>query len=163
MPKHKQRAPTKARERMIISGRSLNSAQEQLWRVANGDLNSGDLQRMKRGLDRLRELEAILEVERREGEVRTGLDDTMALALARGEKIEISEQRATIGRVRVVTRDGLETLARSGAISALQLRAGMIYRALYEAADPERDLRSQNDRAGPVYRRWALTAGSWTE
>ena len=46
------------------------------------------------------------------------------------------------GRVRVRSRDGLETLERTGAITPAQFRAGMVYRDLYEATDPERDLRS---------------------
>lgn len=143
MARHKQRSPTRTRHRVVINDRSLSPAQERLWRAANADLASGDFQRMHQGLERLRGLEAVLETEQLESEVRTGLDDTVALALARGEKIEISQQPETMGRVRVRTRDGLETLARAGAISETQFKAGMIYRELYEAADPERDLRSQ--------------------
>src|SRR5271168_1648360 len=120
MAKRKQRPQIRAQHRPIINGRPLNPLQERLWRAANADLDSGDFQRMKQGLERLRGLEAALEAEQCEGEVKTGLDDTVALALARGEKVEISKQPETMGRVRIRTRDGLETLARSGAINAIQ-------------------------------------------
>ncbi len=74
-----------------------------------------------------------------------GLDETARLERERGERIEISKQAESRGRIRVRSRDGLETLATSGAISAIQYRAGLLYRNLYEATDPERGLKSHMD------------------
>lgn len=95
---------------------------------------------MRRGLAALAALEAELANERAAISVRDGLADTMALERARGEKIEFTGGGTARNRVRVRTRDGLESLQRAGTISDGQFRAGLLYRGLYEAADPKRDL-----------------------
>jgi hypothetical protein len=131
------------RPRLAINGQPLSARQELDWRRANEDLISGDFSRIKRGVDALRVLEAALRTEQIAALVRQGVDDTIALERERGETIEISQRPESRGRVRIQTRDGLETLRRSGAIDGVQFRAGLLYRELYEAVDPERDLRSQ--------------------
>ena len=131
------------RPRLSINGQVLNARQEQEWRRANEDLASRDLPRIKRGVESLRQLEVALCDQQAAAGVRQGLDDTLALERGRGEAIEISRSPLSPGRVRIKSRDGLETLQRSGAVTGAQFRAGLLYRELYEAADPERDLRSQ--------------------
>ena len=138
--KHKPK-PTVARPR--VNDAPLTAVQEQLWRAANDDLTSADFARRKRGHGRLRLLEAELADEQRVQSVRRGIDESAALAKARGEQVEVSKSPDARGRVRIRSRDGLETLERSGAISQVQFKAGLFYRTLYEATDPERDLRSQ--------------------
>ena len=69
----------------------------------------------------------------------------MSLERLRGEGIEVSKDAQHRGRIRIRTRDGLETLAASGSITATQYRAGLLYRGLYEATDPERGLKSHMD------------------
>lgn len=139
------RRKTKARvvgAGVVINGRVLNAMQERTWRLANEEIASAEFDRVKRGAIALRVLEAELAADRASAEVQAGLDDTLELARARGEKMEVSKRPESLGRVRIRTRDGLETLERSGAITAVQFRAGLLYRDLYEATDPERDLRS---------------------
>jgi hypothetical protein len=131
------------RPRLAINGRPLTAQQEQDWRRANDDLGSGDFTRVKRGVDVLRRLESVLRAEQDAAGVRQGLADTIALERGRGEVVEVSQRAEFRGRVRIQTRDGLETLQKSGTIDGRQFKAGMVYRELYEAADPERDLRSQ--------------------
>src|SRR6202012_4850166 len=105
----------------------LNAAQEQVWRTGNEDVGSGELVRMKRGLAALRRLEHELEIQGAAESVRQGVAESVALELARGAKIEISKRQETRGRVRIRTRDGLETLATSGAIDQAQYKAGLLY------------------------------------
>lgn len=140
------RARTKTladRPRPSINGRPLTAAQQLDWRRANDHLASGDLARVKRGVELLRQLEAALRAAETEASVRAGIDDTIRLERGRGETVQVSTRSDAGGRIRIRSRDVLETLQRSGAINDVQFRAGMIYRGLYEAADPERDLRSQ--------------------
>ena len=91
----------------------------------------------------LRVLEAQLSDVRAEYAVRQGIEETIALARTRGERVEVSKRGESRARVRIRSRDGLETLESTGAINAVQYKAGLFYRGLYEATDPERDLRSQ--------------------
>lgn len=138
-----KRKTASVRPRLAINGRPLTTLQEQSWRGANDDLASGDLARVRRGVETLRTLEAVLSADDAADSIRLGLDDTVALERGRGETIDISRRPETRGRIRIQTRDGLETLRRSGAIDGVQFKAGMLYREIYETADPERDLRSQ--------------------
>jgi len=138
--KHPPRAPV---ARASINGVSLTSSQAQAWRAGNDDLASDDVQRRKRGHFRLRALETELAVRQADDRIERGIDETIALARGRGEAIDVSGQAPRRRRIRIRSRDGLETMAASGSISALQQRAGLLYRDLYEATDPERDLRSQ--------------------
>jgi hypothetical protein len=138
------------RPRLSVNGRALTTAQEQDWRRANDDIVSGDFQRLKRGVETLVVLEAALRDGNEAASLRRGLADTIALERERGEVVEVVGRLENLGRVRIRTRDGLETLQRSGAIDGMQFKAGMLYRELYEATDPERDLRSQmNDLDRP--------------
>ena len=140
--KRKQRAD---RPRLTINGQALTPQQERRWRLATDDLASGEAERIKRGGLALRALEADLAADAASAQVRLGLDETLRLERLRGERLEVSKQSETRGRIRVRTRDGLETLAGSGAITARQYRAGLLYRNLYEATDPERGLKSHMD------------------
>jgi len=145
-----KRKPVLERPRLSINGRALTSAQEQDWRRANADIASGDFARVQNGVEILRDLETALLAGQTATSVRLGLADTIALERGRGEVVEIVGRLENLGRVRVRTRDGLETLQKSGAIDAAQFKAGMFYRELYEAADPERDLRSQMHDLGRI-------------
>jgi hypothetical protein len=136
--RHKPYVPA---ERTQINGRALTPSQDQAWRAANDDLASADPQRRMRGHGALRALEAELVGRQADDGIQRGIDETVALGRARGETIEVSKGASR--RIRNHSRDGLQTLVATGAISALQQRAGLLYRDLYEATDPERDLRSQ--------------------
>jgi hypothetical protein len=161
----KSRKKTAAvRPRLAINGRPLSAAREQAWRRANDDIASGDFVRVRHGVEVLRGLEAALRADDLAASVQAGLSDTIALERGRGETVEVSGQ-GVHGRVRIKSRDGLETLRRSGAINGVQFRAGMLYRDLYEAADPERDLRSQMHDLGRRSAGSALSAAgeAWQE
>jgi hypothetical protein len=143
------------RQRLAVNGRRLSLTQEQDWRRATDDLASGDFARVQRGVRTLRGLEATLRADEAAASVRAGLSETLALERSRGEVVEVRSRAEALARVRIRSRDGLESLHRSGAVDAIQFRAGMAYRDLYEAADPERDLRSQMrdlDRFGAAAR-----------
>ncbi len=152
-----------ARPSVVVSGQILNLAQEQVWCTANEDVGSGELARMKRGLTALRGLERALELQASASAVRRGLAESVALEAARGEKLEVSKRQESRGRVRIRTRDGLETLERSGAIDQIQYKAGLLYRDLYEATDPERDLRSHLEGLEPRGRVGEVAAEAWAE
>lgn len=59
-----------------------------------------------------------------------GLEQTVALARQRGEKVE----RAG-GRLRITSRDGLQTLFEQGGLERPEYEAGMMYRRCYETLD----------------------------
>lgn len=141
MPKPRRKAAP-PQPPVVVSGQILASPQEQVWRLANEDIASGQMMRMRRGMAALRGLERELADRMAATEVRRGLDESVLLERARGEKVELARSPDGFSRIRIRTRDGLETLRRSGAIGAAQHRAGLLYRDLYEATDPERDLRS---------------------
>ena len=121
----------------------LSAGQTAILRAADHDAAAPGALERARAAARLRLLEAELARARAAAQVRDGLTESLSMARARGETVEVVSGADGYGRVRVASRDGLETLARSGAITPPQFRAGMLYRDLYEAADPERDLRSQ--------------------
>jgi hypothetical protein len=137
--RHKPHVPI---ARAHINGHALSPSQDQVWRAANDDLASDDRRRRERGHLALRALETELAGRGADEAIERGIDETVALGRARGETIEVAKT-ATRRRIHIRSRDGLATLAATGAISALQQRAGLLYRDLYEATDPERDLRSQ--------------------
>ncbi|HEX4181144.1 MAG TPA: hypothetical protein VHY32_10170 [Caulobacteraceae bacterium] len=149
MVKPRRKPPTE-RPRLLVNDSPLTAAQEQDWRRANDDIASGDFARAQRGVEALRALEAALRAGQIAASVGSGLNDTIALEKARGEVVEVAGPFFNRSRVRIRSRDGLETLHRSGAIDGAQFKAGMLYRDLYEAADPERDLRSQMNDLGRV-------------
>lgn len=136
------------RPRLTINDRTLTATQEQAWRRASDDLASGDFARVKQAVGVLRALETALRADQAAASVRQGLGDTITLERGRGEIVEVTGRLECGARVRIRSRDGLETLQRSGAIDPRQFKAGMLYRDLYEAADPERDLRSQMQDLG---------------
>jgi hypothetical protein len=138
----KARKTTRAgRPRLKVNDRVLTPAQEASLRAAGQEAQAPDV--AARAAAKLQALEAALTRDRAEAEVREGLTESLALARARGERVEQVSAGDPVRRVRVLSRDGLESLARGGAITGAQFAAGMLYRGLYEAADPERDLRSQ--------------------
>ena len=140
-----KRKPRNERARRTINGRALTPAQERRWRLAGDDLASNDPDRVRRGGLSLRGLEAELAEDLDAERIRVGIDETVRLERLRGEQVDISKADKAGGRIRVSSRDGLETLAASGAITASQYRAGLLYRGLYEATDPERGLKSHMD------------------
>ena len=150
----RRKARTRAdRPAVVINGWRLNPRQQGVWRAANDDLESGEAYRVRRGLTAVAALETELGAAREDAAVSEGVNDTLRLERLRGEHVERSgRDEGGRCRVRIRTRDGLETLERSGAISPTQYRAGLLYRDLYEAADPERDLQSHmrdlNHRGG---------------
>lgn len=161
-------AKAKRRQRMtrpavIVNGQILNAGQEMVWRLANEDIGSGELARMKRGLSALRLLEHDFDAQASATALSRGLAESVALERSRGEKVEIGKQPEMQGRIRIRTRDGLETLARSGAINRSQHKAGLLYRDLYEATDPERDLRSHLETLDRPGRSGEAAAEAWAE
>ncbi len=138
--RRRARAPAVA---IKINDQVLSGAQGLALRAAEADAQSRSFAERVRAAARFQALEAELEQRRVEIEVRQGLGESLHLARARGELVELSRTPEAMVRIRVRSRDGLETLARSGGVTAVQFRAGMLYRDLYEANDPERDLRSQ--------------------
>jgi hypothetical protein len=148
---------------VVVNGHVLGPAQEATWRTANEDVGSGELVRMKRGLLALSGLERDLERQDAAAAVGRGLSESIALETARGERVDVSKGREAQGRVRIRTRDGLETLARAGAIDPVQYKAGLFYRDLYEATDPERDLRSHLDGLERRGRGGEAVAEAWAE
>ena len=134
------RAPAAA---VKVNDEVLGGAQIAALRAAEDEARSPSFAARSRAAARFQALEAELDQRRQNREVRGGLEESLTLARARGEEVEIAQASDSLVRIRVRSRDGLETLARSGAISAAQFKAGMLYRDLYEANDPERDLRSQ--------------------
>ena len=152
------------RPRITVNGQALTPRQARRLRSAGEDVASGDPDRLQRGSLALRALEAELAADQAAASLRAGLDETARLEQLRGERIEVSTLAETRGRIRVRGRDGLETLAASGAITATQHRAGLLYRTLYEATDPERGLKSHMDDldrrgggggAGEIVEAWA--------
>lgn len=158
--RRKQRA---ARAAIVVNGQPLNPGQEQAWRAANADIASGELNRMKRGLAVLRRLEHECALAAESSAVREGLAETARLERDRGEEVLTSRLPELAGRIRVRTRDGLETLQRSGAIDATLYKAGMLYRDIYEASDPERDLRSCLDGLDRRGRAGEAVSEAWAE
>ncbi len=126
-----------------VNDQVLTAAQSVVLRAAEDAAQSTAFADRARAAARFQALEAELERRRHQTALRDGLDESLALARARGEAVETSRASDVFTHVRIRSRDGLETLARSEAITPRQLRAGMLYRDLYEAHDPERGLRSQ--------------------
>ena len=129
--------------RATLNGVALTPAQDRVWRAANDDLASDDFGRRRRGHIALRTLEDQLTGAEGEDRIDRGIDETIALERARGARVEVAKAGAGRRRIRIRSRDGLDTLVASGSISPLQQRAGLLYRDLYESTDPERDLHSQ--------------------
>jgi hypothetical protein len=139
-PKSQPRTP---RATITVNGQKLSPAQTSALRAADQEAQSEVFQARARAAARLRMLEAQLVRDQTATQIRDGLAESLDLARSRGECVEVVDRPDPKRSIRIVSRDGLETLARSGAINAHQFRAGMLYRELYEATDPERDLRSQ--------------------
>ncbi len=59
-----------------------------------------------------------------------GLNQTIVLARERGETVEQGQ-----GRLRITSRDGLQTLFEQGRMERPEYEAGMMYRRCYEALD----------------------------
>jgi len=138
-----RRAGGPTRAPVLVNDRALTAAQEAAFRGASQLEASPRADERARAAARFKALEDQLAHARTEEAVRTGISDSLALARGRGETVETIGRSEARVRVRITSRDGLETLTKSGAINPVQFRAGMLYRALYEAVDPERDLRSQ--------------------
>ncbi len=138
-----RRRPRASAVAVKVNDEILGVAQIAALRAAEDEARSASFAARSRAAARFQALEAELDRRRRDREARCGLEESLTLARARGEDVEVAHTSDSLVRIRVRSRDGLETLARSGAITAAQFKAGMLYRDLYEANDPERDLRSQ--------------------
>ena len=142
MSKPRRKPPGRASS-VRVNDQVLTPRQVQTLRAAEAQAQADDFGLRARAAARFQALEAELERRRQQIEIAEGLDETLSLARQRGEQVDLQRAAEAVTRVRVRSRDGLETLARSGAISAAQFRAGMLYRDLYEATDAERGLKSQ--------------------
>lgn len=78
---------------------------------------------------------------REQSEIAAGLVQTVALARARGERVE-----AESGGLRISSRDGLRSLRQSGHITDAQYAVALLYRAGFEARG--RDLRAASLEPG---------------
>lgn len=76
-----------------------------------------------------------------ETEIGVGLVETLALAKARGETVEVEA-----GHLRISSRDGLRSLRQSGHITDAHYAVGLLYRAGFEARG--RDLRAASLEPG---------------
>jgi hypothetical protein len=143
MARSRRKAQAPDRPRAVVNGHVLDARQERIFRLANDEVDSGEFPLVRRGLAALAALEAELAERQAASAVEQGMADTLARERARGEVVDVAADGHGARRLRIRTRDGLETLAHTGAIDVTRHRAGLLYRNLYEAADPERDLKSQ--------------------
>ncbi|USQ94402.1 hypothetical protein [Caulobacter sp. RL271] len=80
-----------------------------------------------------------------QADIAAGLVETVALARARGETVEVREA-AKGGPLRVSSRDGLHSLRQSGHLTEAHYAVGLLYRAGFEARG--RDLQSASLEPG---------------
>jgi hypothetical protein len=122
-----------------------------LKRVAKAERKaaSDDPRQAKAGVDELTSLERARRARGRAMKVAADQAEIRTLAEGRGDVVEIesTDSRGHQGRIRLVNRDGLESLFKSGALTPIQYAAGMRYRDLYERVDPEKGLKPM-DYAG---------------
>lgn len=142
MPKVR-RKPAGRASSVRVNDQVLSHRQVLALRAAEAETQADDFGLRARAAARFQALEADLERRRQQIEIAEGIEETLGLARRRGEQVDLQRSPEAVTRVRVRSRDGLETLVRSGAISAAQFKAGMLYRDLYEATDAERGLKSQ--------------------
>jgi hypothetical protein len=95
--------------------------------------------------DRLRRIEAWERHKAEEAEVQSGIDETVGLAISRGEQVESAK-----GKVRIRSRDGLRFLFDGGQLDQSEFEAGLFYRLCYETLESSprsnlnRDIRGAN-------------------
>jgi hypothetical protein len=127
-------------DRIQVGGVLLTAEQTRRFRRAEEHAASEDHRLKVSGRAALVQLEAeIAEAEARQ-RVAADLVETRALEEARGATIEVSNRPEHRGRIRIASRDGLETLMTAGSLTSNQYAAGLRYRADYEQLDPERGL-----------------------
>jgi hypothetical protein len=113
--------------------------------VAKADrkVKSGDPKQIKEGTAELVTLEEARKSRAEGMRISAEQAEVKACAEARGEEIvaETSAAKGVKGRLRILSRDGLERLFLAGAISPVQYASGMRYRDAYERVDPEASLK----------------------
>lgn len=146
-----------------IGGVTLNGEQSRRFRTAAEQQASSDRMLQGAGHKTMVQLKAEIDAVIAANAVKRDLVETEALETLRGSEFEVSNRQESAGRLRVLTRDGLETLSANRkrkdgrTIPALLTRnqhaAGLRYRHDYEMLDPERKLTPPSpDRiAGPVH------------
>ncbi|WGM31482.1 hypothetical protein [Brevundimonas sp. NIBR11] len=137
-------------EVIVVRGVSLTKNQALRMLKAEADQASNDLVRRKAGRDAMAALNAEIDLAALVVERGAQADETVALENRRGNTASVEwvqgkddkgklEPRP-LPRVKITSRDGLETLRTSQSISAIQHAAGLRYRTDYEAIDPEKGL-----------------------
>lgn len=125
---------------LVVNGVVLNAAQARRFKVATDQQASADPGLIRAGRIALLALERELGAVAIEAHRKAAEAETVALEEARGGVVEASDRKEHVGRKRIASRDGLETLLTAGSITAIQHAAGMRYRADYELLDPEKGL-----------------------
>ncbi len=135
---------------IVVRGVSLTKNQALRMLKAESDQASNDLVRRKAGRDAMAELNAEIDLAVLVVERGAQADETVALENRRGnaasvEWVQGKDEKGKLEprplpRVKITSRDGLETLRTSHSISANQHAAGLRYRTDYEAIDPEKGL-----------------------
>lgn len=117
---------------VTVSGRNLTGLQIKLLKEAQ----EATFQcRYVAAADLYRRLEAQI-TDGHEGDwLRAKMAEVTALADLRGEAVEVSDKPEHKGRVRILSRDGLERLLDQGVIYANQHAAGLRYRDQFEKVE----------------------------
>jgi len=125
---------------VVVRGVVLTPTQAARLAHAEANLADADLGRRRMGRDQTLALDAEIDAKVQEARRRADLDETLTLEARRGSSIEVSDRQEHRGRVRITSRDGLETLLTAHSITTIQHAAGLRYRDDYEAIDPEKQL-----------------------
>jgi hypothetical protein len=98
--------------------------------------------------DRLRRAEQHQKARIEDAALQARLEETAGLAIARGEQVE-----AANGRVRIKSRDGLQSLYESHALDEPQYQAGLRYRKAFETlqASPRSNLNRDVTGGGEMF------------
>jgi hypothetical protein len=127
-------------DRIQVGGVLLTAEQTRRFRRAEENAASEDHRLKVSGRAALVQLEGEIADAADRQRVAADLVETRALEEARGATIEVSNRPEHRGRIRIASRDGLETLMTAGSLTSNQYAAGLRYRADYEHLDPERGL-----------------------
>lgn len=127
-------AKTKRKPRPVVtvSGRNLTTGQVAMLKAAAEATFQG---RYVTASDLYRRLEAQIEDGHEADWLRAKMAEITALASLRGEEVEVSEKREHKGRLRILSRDGLERLRDAETISQNQFAAGLRYRDQFEKVE----------------------------
>ena len=118
----------------------LTDTQVKELRRAEEKLNSGDPRRIEAGRKAVEEIAKAIRLRVEDHEREQAKQQIRSLEELRGAVIVEAGKNEPPGRLRIITRDGLETLLTAKSINRTQHAAGLRYRADYELLDPERSL-----------------------